>query len=141
MNPPNSAVRITFWRPHVSDRKPQKCELTTMPRNDMEFSRPCSVVDMAMSHLTNGITKLMFTFSIAMPMVLRPPIIISSMWNFPYAAGERIRQQQQNTKTNHFDMCEMSIGTRIHTNLSQCIVQSVGLLWRLHEMRKEKCSH
>lgn len=53
-NPPNEAAQITFWRPQVSAKNPQKCEVHTMPKKETELKIPCSVVDKFKSHLAYG---------------------------------------------------------------------------------------
>lgn len=46
--------RNDLWRPHVSERKPHKCELQTKPRNAIEFRTPCCDVENFISHLADG---------------------------------------------------------------------------------------
>lgn len=84
MNPNNKDIRITFRRPHVSARKPQQCELTTIPKNPIELTRPCSYVVKCKSHLAYGKTILMLIFSIAMPNVQRPLVKTRNILNFPW---------------------------------------------------------
>lgn len=52
--PPSKPIRITFCRPHVSAKKPQKCEEITKPANDDESRRPCSCNVYVKSHLEYG---------------------------------------------------------------------------------------
>lgn len=37
--------RMTFCLPQVSHINPQKCELMTIPRNAIDDTKPCSVID------------------------------------------------------------------------------------------------
>lgn len=64
--------RIVLFRPHVSARKPQKCELITMPRNATDEINPCSVVVIFKSHFAYGSTNAMLMFSIAEPIRTKP---------------------------------------------------------------------
>lgn len=58
--------------PVVSARKPQKCELNTIPIYPTEFNKPCSVVDISISQRIYGITKPIFTFSTTTPIKPKP---------------------------------------------------------------------
>lgn len=53
-NPPTAAARKTFWRPHVSAKKPHKWLVKTTPKNEMALSIPCSWVVNSKSHLACG---------------------------------------------------------------------------------------
>lgn len=54
MNVDINAKRSDFWRPHVSDRKPHRCELQTKPKNAMELRTPCCDVVNSISHFAAG---------------------------------------------------------------------------------------
>lgn len=83
MKPAVTDARIALRRPHVSARKPQQCELNTMPINATEFSRPCWYVVNCKSHFAYGMITLTFMFSRPMPRMLRPPAITIYTLNFP----------------------------------------------------------
>lgn len=83
--PSISDVRITFWRPHVSAMKPQKCELTTMPRYETDVNRPCSLVVKCKSHFAYGNINETLIFSRIAPNKLIPVAIVISTWNLPYS--------------------------------------------------------
>lgn len=85
MNPPKAAIRITFCRPHVSAKNPQKYEVVITPRYDIEPKIPCSVVVKFRSHLMYGKTTLIQVFSKAAPKSAVPVKIIKIIWNFPYS--------------------------------------------------------
>lgn len=78
-----SDIRITFWRPHVSAMKPQKCEPITMPRNETDAKRPCSLVVNCKSHFAYGNINETLTFSRIAPIKLNPVAIVISTWNLP----------------------------------------------------------
>ncbi len=67
MKPDNNENRSTFNRPHVSAIKPQKCDVRTTPMKPIALIKPCSVVDISMSHLAAGKTNAMFSPSIITP--------------------------------------------------------------------------
>lgn len=56
MNAIAAANRSTFFRPHVSDRKPHKCEENTIPKYDIPLRTPCSLIDSSRSHFAYGKT-------------------------------------------------------------------------------------
>lgn len=85
MNPPKAAIRITFCRPHVSAKYPQKYEVVMVPRNDIEPKIPCPLVVKFRSHLMYGKTTLILTFSMAAPISAIPVKMIKNIWNLPYS--------------------------------------------------------
>lgn len=82
--------RITFLRPHVSAKKPQKCELITIPRNAIDEINPCSVVVIFKSQNAYGNTKAMLIFSMVAPINTIPDRITIATLNRPLPNG-RIR--------------------------------------------------
>lgn len=78
--------RITFFRPHVSAKKPQKCELTTIPRNAIDEIRPCSFVVIFISQKAYGVTKAMLMFSMVAPINAIPENITIRMLKRPLPA-------------------------------------------------------
>lgn len=83
MKPSISDIRMTFWRPHVSAIKPQKCELITMPRNETDVNRPCSLVVNCKSHFAYGSINATLIFSRTAPIKLKPVANVINTWNFP----------------------------------------------------------
>lgn len=75
--------RIVLFRPHVSAKKPQKCELITMPRNATDEINPCSVVVISKSHFAYGNTNAMLIFSMVAPISTRPDDKIMRRLNRP----------------------------------------------------------
>lgn len=53
--PLNAANDKTFFRPHVSARKPQKYDVDTIPRNDTDDRIPCCDIVKFKSHFAFGI--------------------------------------------------------------------------------------
>lgn len=80
--------RMTFLRPQVSAKKPQKCELTTIPRNAIDEINPCSVVVIFKSQKAYGRTKAMLIFSIVAPINAMPVTMIMSTLNRPLPSIE-----------------------------------------------------
>lgn len=80
--------RITFFRPQVSAKNPQKCELTTIPRNAIDEISPCSVVVICKSQNAYGKTKAMLIFSIVAPINAMPVRMIMSTLNRPFPSIE-----------------------------------------------------
>lgn len=78
--------RITFFRPHVSAKKPQKCELTTIPKKAIDDISPCSVVVIFKSHEAYGITKAMLMFSMVAPINAIPESATMRMLKRPLPA-------------------------------------------------------
>lgn len=70
--PLSSANCSEFLRPHVSVRKPQKCELTTMPKNPIESKTPCCISVNSISHFADGTTNPMFISSVTNESKLPP---------------------------------------------------------------------
>lgn len=64
--------------------KPQKCELTTIPRNAIDEARPVSAVVIFRSQLAYGRTKAMLMFSIVAPIIASPDIITMSLLKRPF---------------------------------------------------------
>lgn len=52
--PPIAATRITFFLPQVSAKKPQKCDVNTIPQYDIALSKPCASVVNSKSHFAYG---------------------------------------------------------------------------------------
>lgn len=59
----NNVGSITFFRPCVSARKPQRCELNIIPTNAMADKTPLSFVVKSKSHSATGRIKLMLKVS------------------------------------------------------------------------------
>lgn len=74
---------MTFFRPHVSAIKPQKCELITIPRKAIDDTRPNSVVVIFKSQFAYGRTKATLIFSIVAPINATPDIAVISILNRP----------------------------------------------------------
>lgn len=83
---PIAVNRMVFFRPHVSAKKPQKCELITMPRNATDEINPCSVVVIFKSHFAYGKTNAMEIFSMVAPIIASPADIIMRQLNRPVPA-------------------------------------------------------
>lgn len=75
--------RIVFFRPHVSAKNPQKCDVITMPRNATDEIRPCSVVVIFKSRFAYGSTSEMLMFSMVAPIKTSPDEIIIRILNRP----------------------------------------------------------
>lgn len=54
MNAIAADKRKTFFRPHVSAKKPHKCDENTIPKYDIPLSTPCSCIVNSRSHLAYG---------------------------------------------------------------------------------------
>lgn len=87
IKPDSSDACNTFLRPHVSAKKPHKCDVETMPRKPTEFKSPCSVTVTSMSHCIYGNKKLGFTFSKPMPSNAQPAAKMIIILNLPCSAG------------------------------------------------------
>lgn len=66
--------RTTFFLPKnlQSARKPQKCELITMPKNGIEEASPSCVIVIFKSQSAYGRTKDRLIFSIVAPIITSP---------------------------------------------------------------------
>ena len=66
----------TFFRPHVSVTRPQKCDVNITPINPIDFIKPCSEMVKCKSHFAAGSTYVIFissanTETIAMPLMAK----------------------------------------------------------------------
>lgn len=87
MNPSIDDILMILCRPVVSARNPHKCELTQMPRNDMDISSPCSFVVNCRPHFTYGITRETLMFSRTALIKLSPLTSVIITWNLPYSVN------------------------------------------------------
>lgn len=77
---------IVFFRPQVSAKNPQKCELITIPKKAIDEIMPCSVVVIVKSHFAYGNTNAMEIFSMVAPIKTSPDAITMSQLNRPVPA-------------------------------------------------------
>lgn len=82
-NVQSNVNRNVRWRPHVSVRKPQKCDATKTPTNPTELMNPCSATDISKSHLAAVITYDMLWFSMTTQIEEAPATARTKYWNRP----------------------------------------------------------
>lgn len=77
------ASRITFLRPQVSERNPQKWELITTPQNAAPLSIPLSEKVNCRSHSAAEIIKPILSVSLMTLIKQNPQTNSRKVWNFP----------------------------------------------------------
>lgn len=85
---------ITLLRPLLSAKKPQKCELTIMPIDDIPLSTPLFCVESERSHSATGNTKLMpkiiYCVKFAAHICVTYPLPFSFLSSFSYQAFQKL---------------------------------------------------
>lgn len=87
MNARVAVKRITFRRPHVSAKRPHRCEPITMPKNGIEPNTTNSIVVKCKSQFAFGRITATFIFSIVAPIITSPEKITIIVWNRPLSVS------------------------------------------------------
>lgn len=87
MNARLAVKRITFRRPHVSAKRPNKCEPITIPKNGIEPKTTNSIVVKWISQFAFGSIMATLIFSIVAPIITSPDRITIIVWNRPLSVS------------------------------------------------------
>lgn len=79
----NVAYRMTFNRPHVSAKKPHRCDEQTIPINGTDENNPNSAVVIRSSQFAYGSIKLPLIFSMVAPTIIDPQSRNVILWKDP----------------------------------------------------------